>query len=105
MVRGGSTVTTAPDEPHGWRRLMGRSGWRRGRKLSYELLDCAWHGHVLVGTDAAQLRPEDDHVVRELGGLRWHRCLRCDDWLPRPLPTSPAPPEPPAREERELPLR
>jgi hypothetical protein len=27
-------------------------------KLSYELLDCGWHGHVLVGTDAAAVRPE-----------------------------------------------
>jgi uncharacterized membrane protein (DUF2068 family) len=97
-VRGGSTVTTAPDEPSGRRR-------RPRRKLSYELLDCAWHGHVLAGTEAAVVRPEDDHIVRELGGLRWHRCLRCDDWLPRPVPASPARTYPPDHDEVTLPLR
>ena len=28
--------------------------------------------------------PEDALVVREIGGVRWHRCLRCDSWLPLP---------------------
>jgi uncharacterized membrane protein (DUF2068 family) len=97
-------VTTAPDEPQGWRRLIGRRGGRR-RKLSYELLDCAWHGHVLVGTDAAAVRPEDAHIVREFGHWRWHRCLRCDAWLPRPPPQAPARAYPPDRDEITLPLR
>lgn len=52
------------------------------RKLSYELLSCAWRGHVLVGRDVASVRPGDAIVVREQGALRWHRCLRCDAWLP-----------------------
>jgi uncharacterized membrane protein (DUF2068 family) len=105
MVRGGSTVTTALDEGKGWRRPAGQRRSRRRRKLSYELLDCAWHGHVLVGTDAAEVRPEDGPIIREFGGLRWHRCLRCDDWLPRPPPTSPARPSPPDRAEIDVPLR
>ena len=66
---------------------------RRHRRLSYDLLDCALQGHVLVGTDAEQVRPGDDLVVRELDGLRWHRCLRCDSWLPR----DPSRLRPPAR--------
>ena len=45
-----------------------RSRWKD--KLSFELLDCAWHGHVLAGTDAAAVRQKDDVFVRELGGLR-----------------------------------
>jgi uncharacterized membrane protein (DUF2068 family) len=98
-------VTTALEEPKGRRWLAGQRRSRRRRKFSYELLDCAWHGHVLVGTDAAEVRPEDNHVVRELGGLRWHRCLRCDDWLPRPLPVPAARPTPPDRGDIALPLR
>jgi len=78
---------------------------RRHRRLSYELLDCGWHGHVLVGTDAAAVRPGDDLVARELDGLRWYRCLRCDSWLPRALPVAPTRPFPPGRDEITLPLR
>jgi uncharacterized membrane protein (DUF2068 family) len=78
---------------------------RRHRRLSYELLDCGWHGHVLVGTDAAAVRPGDDLVARELDGLRWYRCLRCDSWLPRALPAAPTRPFPPGRDEITLPLR
>jgi uncharacterized membrane protein (DUF2068 family) len=78
---------------------------RLRRRLSYELLDCAWHGHVLVGTDAEDVRPEDADLVREFDGSRWHRCLRCDAWLPRPTPEQPARPHPAGREEIVLPLR
>jgi uncharacterized membrane protein (DUF2068 family) len=77
----------------------------RRRKLSYELLDCAWHGHVLIGTDAATIRPQDDDVVREIEGLRWHRCLRCDAWLPQTPPVAATRPHPPDREDITLPLR
>jgi uncharacterized membrane protein (DUF2068 family) len=73
--------------------------------LSYELLDCAWHGHRLVGTDAAAVRPEDDDLVREIEGLRWYRCLRCDDWVCRPPPATPVHPFPPDRQEIVVPLR
>jgi len=74
-------------------------------RLRYELIDCALHGHALLGTDAAALRPEDELFARESGGLRWYRCLRCDSWLPLPLPDKPAEKYPPSREEVSLPLR
>ncbi|WP_272476802.1 DUF2127 domain-containing protein [Baekduia alba] len=44
-------------------------------------------------------------VAREIDDVRWHRCLRCDSWLPigdRPPATREVPPE---RDEIELPLR
>ncbi|MHA7961931.1 DUF2127 domain-containing protein [Streptomyces sp. L500] len=79
---------------------------RRRRAPVYELIDCALHGHRLVGTDAAAVRHEDALVVRETAdGARWHRCLRCDAWLPLPAPASPEREFPPARVEIALPLR
>ena len=51
------------------------------------------------------MRPGDDLVARELDGLRWYRCLRCDSWLPRDLPAAPTRPFPPGRDEITLPLR
>jgi uncharacterized membrane protein (DUF2068 family) len=45
-------------------------------------------GHELVGLDARELRPEDSPVAREIDGMRWYRCLRCDSWLPLPPPQS-----------------
>jgi uncharacterized membrane protein (DUF2068 family) len=75
-------------------------------RLRYELIGCGLHGHELLGTDVAYLRPEDVLVVREdADGLRWYRCLRCDSWLPLPPPTAPERPQLPARDEVELPLR
>jgi len=60
---------------------------------------------VLVGLDAAVVRGADALVVREYGGLRWHRCLRCDAWLPKHPPPSPAWENVPSRDEIRLPLR
>src|SRR5437588_19655 len=74
-------------------------------RLHYELLVCGLRGHELIGTDAAELRRSDAVVVREMGGVRWHRCLRCDSWLPLPPPRNPTRRHPPEREEVELPLR
>ena len=74
-------------------------------KLRYELIDCGLHRHELLGTDAAAVRPEDAIFVRESGGLRWYRCLRCDSWVPLSPPAAPARPYPPARSEVRLPLR
>jgi uncharacterized membrane protein (DUF2068 family) len=71
----------------------------------YELLTCAWSGHVLVGTDAKEVTPEDAVVVREGDGVRWHRCLRCDAWLPRAIPDDPGSERVPPREEIEVPAR
>jgi uncharacterized membrane protein (DUF2068 family) len=79
--------------------------------VSWELLGCAVHGHALVGTDAAEVRAEDALVVREDGdgarddGLRWHRCLRCDAWSPRPVPDTPTRATVPGADEIEVPLR
>jgi uncharacterized membrane protein (DUF2068 family) len=80
-----------------------RSKWKD--KVSFELLDCAWHGHLLAGTDAVAVRPSDEIFVRELGGLRWHRCLRCDAWVPRTASGSPTRPFPPDPGDIEVPLR
>ncbi|MBV9818223.1 MAG: DUF2127 domain-containing protein [Solirubrobacterales bacterium] len=75
------------------------------RGLRYELISCGLSGHELVGTDAAHIRPEDALFAREIAGLRWHRCLRCDSWLPQPVPEPAAREYPPAREQIKLPLR
>jgi len=74
-------------------------------KLRYELIDCGLHGHEILGTDAAELRAEDEIFARESGGLRWYRCMRCDSWLALPPPDHPVRKYPPAREEIALPLR
>ena len=59
-----------------------------------------------MGTDAAEVRPEDALLVREdAHGIRWYRCLRCDSWLPLPRPDHPSRRFPPERSELELPLR
>jgi uncharacterized membrane protein (DUF2068 family) len=74
-------------------------------KLRYELIDCGLHGHELLGTDAAEFRPEDAIFARESGGLRWYRCMRCDSWLALTPPERPSRKHPPQREEITLPLR
>jgi uncharacterized membrane protein (DUF2068 family) len=78
---------------------------RPRRKIDWELVTCGWFGHAIVGTDAAEIRPEDSLVVRELGALRWHRCLRCDSWVALPPPAEPARPHPPDRDEITIPRR
>jgi uncharacterized membrane protein (DUF2068 family) len=74
-------------------------------RLHYELLVCGTRGHLLLGTDARELRAEDEIVARDEGGLRWHRCLRCDSWLALAPPSSPAAEHIPARDQIQLPLR
>jgi uncharacterized membrane protein (DUF2068 family) len=59
-------------------------------RIDYELISCGLHGHVLVGLDVAQVRASDADVLRESGGLRWHRCLRCDAWIVQDIPTQPS---------------
>jgi uncharacterized membrane protein (DUF2068 family) len=87
--------------------LPGTVKGRRFRpRYHYELLVCGVAGHELVGTDAMELRAEDALFAREgEDGTRWHRCLRCDSWLPLPPPDSPARAFPPSREEIDVPLR
>lgn len=91
------------------RALVAPPGTERPRryrpKLRYELIGCGLHGHQLLGTDAAELRPEDDLFARETNGLRWYRCLRCDSWVALLPPDRPAVKYPPGRDEVALPLR
>jgi uncharacterized membrane protein (DUF2068 family) len=74
-------------------------------RLHWELMVCGLAGHELIGLDAAQVRDVDALFVREIDGVRWHRCLRCDSWLPLPRPAAPVREHPPDRDEIELPLR
>jgi uncharacterized membrane protein (DUF2068 family) len=74
-------------------------------RLHWELIVCGFRGHELEGTDAAHVRDEDRVFVRQIDGVRWYRCLRCDSWLPLPPPTRPTRETPPPHGEIELPLR
>ena len=74
-------------------------------RFHYELLVCGLRGHELVGMDARELRPIDAILAREIDGVRWHRCLRCDSWLPVPPDGVPTRAHPPDQDEIELPLR
>jgi uncharacterized membrane protein (DUF2068 family) len=78
---------------------------RPRRKIDWELVACGFRGHALVGTDAAELRPQDAIFAREPGGVRWYRCLRCDSWVALPPPQAPTRQHPPDRDEIALPLR
>jgi len=71
----------------------------------YELITCGINGHVLVGTDAATVTDSDAVVVREVGGTRWYRCLRCDSWVPLAAPEHPTRDRVPVRDDIEVPLR
>lgn len=74
-------------------------------RFHWELLACGVRGHLLIGTDSRTLRPGDALVAFERDGTRWHRCLRCDSWLPLAPPASPARETPPDRDEIDLPTR
>jgi uncharacterized membrane protein (DUF2068 family) len=84
-------------------------GKRSRRKIDWELVFCGFSGHVLVGTDAAEIRPDDWLLVREETHhdhrFRWHRCLRCDSWVALDPPANPRRQTPPERDELEVPLR
>jgi uncharacterized membrane protein (DUF2068 family) len=77
----------------------------RRPRITWELIGCALHGHHLVGTTAANVTAEDHMVVRLVGPLRWHRCLRCDTWMPLPTPEHPTVDSVPSTEDTEVPLR
>ena len=83
----------------------GGSRPRQRFQIRWELISCAYQGHALVGTDAAEVRAQDQALVREWEGLRWHRCLRCDAWIPLPPPAQPERQGVPSLEEVEIPLR
>ncbi|MDT7745388.1 MAG: hypothetical protein QOE59_4466 [Actinomycetota bacterium] len=106
-----------PPPPHRSHRPPGTVPPARFRpRFHYELLTCGLRGHELLGTDAAALTTDDAGfdpaiVVRETGGpdggvtLRWHRCLRCDSWIPLDPPDAPTSATLPTRAEVDLPLR
>lgn len=112
-AEGASTAVTTPQpvtHPPGTSHVHDPDEQRKrtkrfGRRLHYELIDCGLNGHHLVGADAATVRADDALVVREYDGLRWHRCLRCDSWLPLRTPAAPTRDHVPPRDEIELPLR
>src|SRR4051794_19711709 len=75
-------------------------------RFHWELLVCGLAGHRLVGLDARALRPEDALLAEERDGVRSHRCLRCDSWVPITAGSIPATRDhPPERAEIDLPLR
>ena len=71
----------------------------REKSNRYELIACSFGGHVLVGTDVRVIDVDDGIIVREHDDLRWHRCLRCDSWLPRQPPLEPTRDHLPGRDE------
>jgi uncharacterized membrane protein (DUF2068 family) len=78
---------------------------RPRRRIDWELVVCGFRGHVLVGLDAAEVRPQDALVLRSQGHLRWHRCLRCDSWVALAPPERPLAQHPPDRDQIVVPLR
>jgi len=78
---------------------------RRRRQLDWELVVCGVRGHAIVGRGAAELREQDALIARDVGELRFHRCLRCDSWLALARPSLPTSEHPPDRDQIELPLR
>jgi uncharacterized membrane protein (DUF2068 family) len=71
----------------------------------WELLVCGTLGHRLEGRDAFYLRDSDRVFAIDRGNHRWHRCLRCDSWLPLDTPANPRREHPPERQNIILPLR
>lgn len=66
---------------------------------------CGWRGHEIVGTDVAELRAQDEILARDAGGVRWHRCLRCDSWVALAVPGAPAGTHLPDRAAIQIPTR
>jgi hypothetical protein len=78
---------------------------RPWHKIDWELVACGWAGHEIVGTDVADLREQDALLARDAGGVRWHRCLRCDSWVVLPVPSATVRPHLPDRAAIKVPLR
>ncbi len=77
----------------------------RGRwlppKIRWEIAGCAVHGHDLVDSQTAARSAHASLLLLADGEVTWHRCLRCDSWLP--LDRSQGPPT--RAGEVTLPLR
>src|SRR6476659_6453302 len=75
-------------------------------RFHWELITCGFDGHELIGLDARELTADDRVVVREIDGVRWYRCLRCDSWLPiAETPVEPSRDRVPPLDQIDLPLR
>jgi uncharacterized membrane protein (DUF2068 family) len=98
-------VAVAPEHDHDPAGLRREPPRRFRPRFHWELLHCGIAGHALEGLDARTFRPEDAIFARAAGGVRWHRCLRCDSWLPVDPPSTPTREHPRDRDEIELPLR
>jgi uncharacterized membrane protein (DUF2068 family) len=75
---------------------------RKRRHVDWELIACAMRGHMLLDPATVPEHVDRSIVGREIGGVPWYRCVRCDAWL------AVAPPAPMARAappEEDLPLR
>jgi hypothetical protein len=86
-------------------RPPGTAPKRRWHTTDWELVVCGFRGHEVVGTQVAELRPVDEILARDAGGVRWHRCLRCDSWVALPIPAAPTSVHLPHRTEIEVPPR
>jgi uncharacterized membrane protein (DUF2068 family) len=85
--------------------VEGTSAVNRRPATRYELFTCGWSGHVLIGTDVAHVSAGDSVVVRQVDGIRWYRCLRCDGWFAHHPPSSPSRDAMPPHSEIAIPLR
>jgi uncharacterized membrane protein (DUF2068 family) len=99
------TSGDASDQPRPLSSPPGTQSRRKRRQLDWELISCGFQGHRLVGTDAAEVRPEDYLLARGERSFRFHRCLRCDSWVPLAPPERPSRQYPPHRGEIVVPKR
>ena len=65
----------------------------------------AWPATSCSGSTRGRSAPRTRSSCGRPAATRWHRCLRCDSWLPIPAPEQPPRRALPARDEVELPLR
>lgn len=93
-----ASTPTLPQRPPGTEPARKRF---RPPKIRWEIVGCAVQGHQLLDVAAAERTGHADLLVLEDEQVTWHRCLRCDGWLPLVPPHQP----PPVLGEVELPLR
>ena len=75
---------------------------RKRRHLDWELIVCGVRGHMLLDPVTVPENVDPSIVGRQIDGMPWYRCVRCDAWVaiePPPASVRPAP------SEEELPLR
>lgn len=118
----GEAATTTPDEASpaaqgsGNRSLLeppplllpipGTEPRRRFRpRIDWELIACGLHGHELVGAEAGSISKEHASYARDIEGIRWLRCLRCESWVPLTTPTVASTVPAPAPAALTLPVR